>query len=233
MAQLRLRSYHGGLGDELQFSTFAETLTNMGHEVFLLKDCPQVLPIRNPEIRHFLYAGHPFIKGELDGPWDIGDNRTYQNTQGDFIKNWEVAFDLPPVNSLPKIYYEPKRLERITGLIELSAISLEYNRDEVAKTAMRLIRESGMPFKQIVSGQQANNILLPLPQVRVSNLYEISDCIFSCKAFISLSSGLHSLAAAIRRKTEFEQMCLLPANKHDAFMASKLFIYPGVEYFAV
>lgn len=234
MGQVRIRSFHGGLGDELQFSTFAETLTNMGHEVYLLKDNARVLPIRNEGIKHFLVAHNPFIKGELAGAWDYGDNREYRNTQGDFIKNWEMAFDLPPENSLPKIYYEPNKLLSIKGLVELSSISLTYDREEVIKKVQALIKEAGIPFKQLISAHQSNPITIPgIPIVQAGNLYEVSDCIFSCSQFISLSSGSHSLAAAIRRKTDFKQVCLLPEEKAKAFLASKLFIYPGVDYIAI
>ncbi len=234
MAQVRIRSYHGGLGDELQFSTFAETLTELGHDVYLLKESDKVLPFRNEGIKHFVYAHNPFIKGELSGEWDYGDNRPYRNTEKDFIKNWEVAFDLPAVNSLPKIYYEPYKLLGIKGLIELSSISLQYDRVNVIRNVEKIIEHCNMPFKQLVSPNQSNPIIIPgIPIVTANNIYEMSDCINSCKAFISLSSGSHSLAAAIRRKVEFKQFCLLPADKYKDFMASKLFIYSGVEYFQV
>ncbi len=234
MAQVRIRSFHGGLGDELQFSTFAEALTKQGHEVFLLKDNDKVHPIRNEGIKHFLYAHNPFIKGELAGNWDFGDNREYRNTQDDFIKNWEAGFDLPPENSLPKIYYEPNKLLSIKGLVELSSISLAYDRDEVIRKVQAVIKESGIPFKQLISSNQSNPIVIPgLPVIQANNLYEVSDCIFSCSQFLSLSSGSHSLAAAIRRKADFKQICLLPKEKAGAFLASKLFIYPGTDYLSV
>lgn len=234
MAQYRIRSFHGGLGDELQFSTFAESLTKQGNEVFLLKDNPNVHPIRNEGIKHFIYAHNPFIKGELDGNWDFGDNREYRNTQNDFIKNWEATFGLTVENSLPKIYYEPNKLLSIKGLIELSSISLSYNPVDVIRQVQIQIKEAGIPFKQLVSAKQSNPILIPgLPVITANNLYEVSDCIFSCSRFISLSSGAHSLAAAIRRKADFKQTCLLPKEKAEAFLASKLFIYPDVEYIAV
>lgn len=229
MAIYRIRSYHGGLGDELQFSTFPEYLTELGHEVYLLIDSTEVQPFRNEGIKEFIYGNNPFIKGEFTGKWDIGDNLVYENSQDDFIKNWEKLFSLEPQNSLPKIYYKPNKLVGIDGLIELSAISFKYDSDIVIKKVQELIK--GKEFVQLVSTHQSNPIIVPhVPIIEVANLNELSDCIFSCNTFISLSSGSHSLAAAIRRKTEIKQVCFLPSEKYDATMERKLFIYPGVEY---
>ena len=230
----RIRSYHGGLGDELQFSTFPELFTACGYEVHLLKDSNEVLPFRNFGIKQFVWGRNPYIKAESSGDWRLGDKPglVYKNTENDFIKNWEKMFGLEPQNSLPKIYYSPKLIKGVEGLIDTSALSLKYNSERVIEIVQFLVRTSGMNFKQIVSDHQANNIDIPgMEKIRFRGLYEAYDALCSCNEFISLSSGLHSVAAAARRQNQnMVHHCILPDSDYAWTMETKKFVYPGIKY---
>lgn len=229
----RLRSYHGGLGDELQFSTLPEMLTKAGHEVYLLVNSNEVQPLRNKEIKRLVWLDNPYIKGEIEGEWNLGDMpNLYQNTEGDFIKNWEKAFGLQSENSLPKIYYEPGYLTPQEGLIELGAISLKYNPERVIEIVQDIVSNSCFKFKQIISDNQPNNIVIPnVEKIEFSGLTNIYSALCNCKCFISLSSGLQSVAAAARRvNPKMKQYTIHPEKDSEWILKSRLFVYPGVSY---
>lgn len=223
-----IASYHNGLGDCLQHSTLPERLSNYGHKVRLYTGS-DVMPFRNPEIRKLVWDMNPFVKGESKTGWNLGDvpERPYVNNHNDFIKNWESIFGLKPENSLPKIYYKPKR-RNIEGVIELSAISLKYESEKVIKSVERLLEKKS--YVQIVSDHQDCVIPINVPQLKVKSLFEVCDLIYSCSHLITLNSGVHSLAAAIRRMSDFKQDCLLPEKDYGWIMESKKFIYPEIKY---
>ena len=238
MATFNISSYFNGLGDCLQFSTLPEELAKLGHEVRLYTG-PEVQPFRNAEICKFVWGHNPYVKGESKENWNCGDipGKPYQNTTGSFIRNWEDFMGIEPKNDLPKIYYTPKlHLEPTAyGIIELSGISMkdEYKAEEVLRCAERIIeKHPSVQFYTLTTKHRSNPIQVHgLPNLNGYNLEDISDKIYNAKVFISLSSGLHSLAAAIQRiNPYFSQYCILPASKYDFFMNSKLFIYPNVIY---
>lgn len=253
----RLSSYHQGLGDCLQFSTLPKMLTEAGHEVYLLDDPQQeqVKPFRNPEIKEFVWGHNPYIKGSLGGEWNAGDvpdwvtigglniktnKHSYSNTTGDFIKNWEKLHGLTPKNSFPKIYYKPKIVPNIEGVVELSSISLKYN-TQLVKTLVRQIISQfpGLHFKQIVSENQHGRITVPnigtsnvyAEEYKVNGLFDLFDVIGSCKVFISLNSGSHSMAAAAREYNKTMLVyCILPESDWGWIMEQKKFVYPSFTY---
>lgn len=241
----RLRSYHGGLGDELQFSTLPEMLSLAGHEVYLLKDPEgkQVLPFRNPEIKQLVWDTNPYIKGELEGEWNLGDipGVPYRDTTGQFIRNWEQAFspvqrispngDFWYYNVLPKIYFEPKRwLAPPQCLIELSAISLKYNSERVRE----YVTKKAAPYKnvgvaQLVTPNQKNHIHIPgIEEIHASSLKEVYSLLCSVGSLITLNSGVHALSAAAKRYNDRLQVeCLLPENDYTWIVDSTKFIFPS------
>jgi len=239
-----IRGYFGGLGDQLQFSCMPEYLSSLGHQVKLYVG-PDVMSFRNQAIKDFVWGYNPFIYPEgkekplcesAFGPWNMGDvpNLPYINTTGAFISNWEAMHGLEPKNVLPKIYYTPKTFEltKQDGLIELSGISMKYNPESVKAQVRKIIANSNINWRQVVSDYQSNYIELPeIPKVKVSSLEELSDLIHNCKSLITLNSGVHSLAAAIQR---FGNVCshysLIPEKEYEAVMANKKFIYPNIIY---
>lgn len=228
--KFNLKAYHGGLGDCLQFSTLPEMLTKAGHSVYLCKDAAY----RHPAINDFVWGMNPYILGESAGEWNCGDtpSRGYGNRHNDFIMNWESLHGLNPVNSLPKIYYQPKALSGIDGIIELSALSLKYNRDAVIAITQDIIAKSNKNFKQLVSPNQSNNIIIPgIETITSSGLEETTDIIHNCKILVTLNSGVHALAAAVQRFGNVpDHHCFLPAKDYGWIMESKKFIFPNINY---
>lgn len=237
----RIRSYHGGLGDELMLTTLPEKLTKNGHRVCLLSSkSTEVLPFRNLGIRNFVWGTNPFVdmgennEGE-DGVWNCGDlPNLYSNTHGTFIKNIEFSIGLPPTNNYPKIYYKPNKIFRApVALVELSGISLKYERWEV-EILVRKIR-SAFPqhiFYQLKTPAQSNNMRVgEIPEYECNSLFEIYDVLCACKILVTLNSGIHSLAAAAREHNPTcLHYCLIPQADKDWIIESRKFLYPGINY---
>lgn len=234
MAIYNIRGYHGGVGDQIQFSTLPQLLVEQGHTVNLYTG-PDVLPFRNPEIKD-LWARNPYISGESKTDWNCGDipGLPYKNTTGSFIKNWEVAFGLPPTNDLPIIYHTPTKIPAIYGVIELSAQTLRYRKDDVEDAVYSIMRHADIPFVQLVNPHQANPIILPnVQQMPLNGIFHAFDIFASCQCLITLNSGLHSVGAAVRRVHDFTQHCLIPNRDWHWIMSDKKFIFDGIKYHPV
>lgn len=70
MNNVILSAYHGGLGDNLQFSTLPEEFfKQQGRETYIWSRSK----FRNPEIYDLVWGNNPYIKGIKDGEWNAGD----------------------------------------------------------------------------------------------------------------------------------------------------------------
>lgn len=226
-----ISSYFNGLGDTIQFSSLPELLAKQGHTVNLYTG-PDVLPFRNPEIKE-LWKRNPYISGESRENWNLGDipGVPYKNATGSFIKNWEVAFGLPPTNDLPIIYHTPTIIPNIYGVIELSSQTLQYNPEQVRQAVKQITRQYPFPFIELTSPHQKNFIpchdTTPYP---LKGIFHAFDIFASCKCLITLNSGLHSVAAAVRRIHTFDHHCLIPNKDWEWIMSDKKFIFEGINY---
>ena len=74
---------------------------------------------------------NPYISGRKEGSWNAGDTPeiSYYNILGNTILNWEKFHGLNPVNTLPKIYYEPKKYIELKNnfIVDFSSISITYD----------------------------------------------------------------------------------------------------------
>jgi len=238
--EIGIKAYHWALGDSIQFSTLPESFSKMGYDVYLISDAP----FKNQEIKDLVWLSNPYIKGEKQIDWEIGDTpgRAYENKLDNFIKNWEVAHGLEPLNDFPKIYYTPNKIEGIDVIIDISAQSVTYNTELLVEKIKEYVKLK-FPYSkcQLVTSKKfpvKNNFGFDL--IEVEGLRHYVDVINSCNAFISCSSGGHSLAASIRHlNKKFKQVCFIPEKietdsayrpTYDYLMETKLFIYPLVEY---
>jgi hypothetical protein len=109
MSDVILKSYFGGLGDSLQFSTLPEEFyKQQGRETYIQDGAN----FRNKEIYDLVWGMNPYVKGIKSGQWNAGDTPEIkvENHTGNWISNWEYLHGLEPKNIRPKIYYEPKKL---------------------------------------------------------------------------------------------------------------------------
>lgn len=243
MNEVAIKAWHGGLGDSLQFSTLPEIFSDLGYDVYLAHDTT----FRNDEIKELVWDMNPYIKGQKNVKWTLGDTpgRVYENLHGEFIKNWEALHGIEPVNIFPKIYYQPNRVDNIDGLIDIASISVKYDVDELVRSIKKYINEyhSGSNFK-IVS-----NKFYPIKNhydfeiMEVDNLKHYVDLINSCNVFISAFSGQLPLAASIRHiNTHFKHVCFIPEHNHgvpyvnsnetlyENISRRKFFMFPMVDY---
>lgn len=236
-----LRSYHGGLGDELQFSHLPELLVKAGHEVHLYAG-DDVLPFRNPEIRELLYDRNPHITPAPEGMphvWNLGDTPATPYVPGpdSFIKSWSRSLGFDFAAHFPKVYYKPNRVAvGGYGLIDLSSKTLQYDTAAVITTAKRLVDPHTGYF--IVNSPHQTNRIKFFPaghegvssEVYVENIYQLIDLIFSCRHLITLNSGTHALAAAYTHGKYLQHDSILPKKESEWILRDKKFIFPGVKY---
>lgn len=235
-----LRSYHGGLGDELQFSHLPERLVTAGHQVHLYTG-NDVLPFRNPEIKELLYDRNPYITPappDIPMIWNLGDipGHPYVPDGKSFIKSWSqsLGFDFP--DHFPKVYYKPNRTSvRGYGLIDLSSKTLQYNTADVIATAKSLLDPNTGYF--VVNNKHQENRIKFYPaghegvssEAEVENIYQLIDLLFNCRHLITLNSGTHALAAAYTHG-HAQHECILPKKESEWILRDKKFIFPGVKY---
>ena len=108
MDDVILSAYHGGLGDNLQFSTLPEEFhKQQGRDTYIWSQAN----FRNQEIYDLVWGCNPYIKGIKDGTWTAGDTPEigHKTLVSDCISNWEALHGLEPTNKYPKIYYEPEK----------------------------------------------------------------------------------------------------------------------------
>ena len=231
-----IKSYFGGLGDTLQFSTLPEMFYEKGDEVFLTDDAP----FRNKNTRSLIWDLNPYVKGQLNTPWTLGDipNRIYENKCNDFIKNWEHIHGLEPRNSFPKIYYIPKNdISNIETLVDLGSITVPYDVDKVVK----YIKNNFLNIKLIINPNSPTDNF-GFETIHIDSLKDYVDLINCCKTVISLNSGPHMLAGSIRHINKtFRQICIMSSHSYyntseswfDYQMRTKFFVLPLVNYIKI
>ncbi len=136
-----------------------------------------------------------------------------------------------PQNTLPKVYREPKPVFGVDAVIELSSITLKYDGESVLKTVYSILHSSEYKFNQIITPYQSGVINANVPNLGLENLFDIYNVLCSCKVFISLNSGSHSVAAAaMRHNPTMLHYCILPAKDYDWITKDAKFIFPGIQY---
>ena len=247
-----LRSYHGGLGDELQFSHLPERLVKQGHHVHLYTG-PDVMPFRNPEIQDLLYTRNPYITpAPADTPqvWNLGDipgkpyslRPTGSGAVADsFIKSWSQTLGFDFSDHFPKVYYKANPVSvKGYGLIDLSSKTLQYDTAAVIETCKRLVNLDSPHCDGyfIVNSPHQSNRIKFFPaghegistEVDIENIYQLIDLIFSCRHLITLNSGTHALAAAYTHGRYLQHDSILPKKESEWILRDKKFIFPGVKY---
>jgi hypothetical protein len=212
----------------------------MGYDVYLVSDSN----FRNQEIKELVWEGNPYIKGEKSIDWKLGDipGRIYENKVDNFIKNWEIIHGVKAINDFPKIYYQPKKIDDIDVIIDISAQSTHYdNKILIGNIKKYLTLNYPCSEYRLISSK-----IYPISDsfgftvMEIENLKHYVDVINSCNVFISGSSGSHSLAASIRHiNKEFKQICFIPeisnsdTTNYSYFTKTKHFIYPLVDYIKI
>lgn len=249
MSDIIIAAYHGGLGDNLQFSTLPELYTAQGHDVYLWSKSY----FRNNDIKELVWGHNPFIKGERDGLWNAGDcpGTVLKNVAGNAISNWEAGHGLPITYKFPKIYYSPKIDSEFkdTVLVDLSSISVKYDQDKL-KSKYNEVKEKypGKRFVELQFGTPINQYQRGIQiahngyhgkygageelQIVVHNIFSYYDLISSAAGFITCHSGSSALASASQfcHNPNLVTTTITTKQNYDLESSRGAFIFENIDY---
>ena len=252
MSDVLLGSYFGGLGDTLQFSTLPEEFSKQqGRDTYIVSETT----FRNKEIYDLVWGCNPYVKGVKDGRRTAGDTPeiNFVNPNGYYssITNWEYLHGLEPTNSLPKIYYEPKKLEGYedTILVDLSSISLKHNGDKSsfppAYDEKEVLTEYNKlryfnPKKKFAKvnfsqdlGTNSFNFNSDLT-ITVDSIFHYCDLMNSVYGILGLYSGQSALSAAIiEYNPDLLSMCLISEAVYKKHCKQSGFIFENLKYIII
>ena len=237
MDDLILSAYHGGLGDNLQFSTLPEEFhKQQGRDTYIWSQAS----FRNSEIYDLVWGCNPYIKGIKEGDWSAGDTPDrHRVIESDCISNWEALHGLKPTNKYPKIYYEPEKISSFDNviLVDLSSISITYDEEKILKLydAVRKTHE-GMVFLEVEFTNKIKGATIIEPDVtgvvEIESIFTYVDLMYSSFGVISLHSGQNHLAAAIKNQynNDLEVYCLMDEYEYQRQKDKSIFVFDNVNY---
>ena len=237
MDDVILAAFHGGLGDNLQFSTLPEEFhKQQGRDTYISSQAS----FRNQEIYDLIWGCNPYIKGIKDGDWSAGDTPDrHRVIESNCISNWEELHGLKPTNKYPKIYYEPEKVSSFDNviLVDLSSISITYDAEKILKLydAVKKTHE-GMVFLSVEFTNKIKGATIIEPDVtgvvEIESIFTYVDLMYSSFGVISLHSGQNHLAAAIKNQynNDLEVYCLMDEYEYQRQKDKSIFVFDNVNY---
>ena len=240
MSDVILSAYHGGLGDNLQFSTLPEQFYKQQGRKTYIRDGAT---FRNEGIYQLVWEFNPYVKGIKEGDWNAGDipEIEYSNVAGNCISNWEKLHGLEPVNKYPKIYYVPKTSLDYSDvyLVDFTSISINYDKEKLINKLKQIQDE--YPDKQFVEvtfsqdlsgGGNYNQYGVNLERLVIDNIFQYYDIICSCSGLVALSSGAsHLSSAAMEHNKTLNSICLMDETWYNHHVdRGNLFIFDNINY---
>lgn len=195
-----------GLGDSLSYSTLPEELTRQrGYEVWIK---PPFLPWRNPEVRA-LWERNPYVAGFTDDPgngfarWEHREPRSYRS----WILGMENEYGCLPTNEWPRLYGPPPKIlseMRRQVFIDPRSSSQAFPAHVIEQYVKNVGYQLGFdPSRVFVvespySAVNGADALADNPRWRVSGIDEYTSVVASCAIFLTVESGGHMLASAVK-----------------------------------
>ena len=237
MSDVILAAFHGGLGDNLQFSTLPEEFhKQQGRDTYVWSQAS----FRNQEIYDLVWGHNPYVKGIKDGDWSAGDTPDrHRVIESNCISNWEALHGLKPTNKYPKIYYEPEKISSFDNviLVDLSSISITYDSDKILKLydAVKKTHE-GMVFLSVEFTNKIKGATIIEPDVtgvvEIESIFTYVDLMYSSFGVVSLHSGQNHLASAIKNQynNDLEVYCLMDDVEYVRQKTIGIFVFDNVTY---
>lgn len=239
MNDVILAAYHGGLGDNLQFTTLPEEFyKQQGKETYIWDQAT----FRNPEIYELLWKHNPYIKGIKSGEWMAGDTPQiqYSNVAGNPISNWEQLHGLQPKNKYPKIYYEPEKHTEMNDvfLVDFTSISIDYDSEKL-QTAFEGVKKNfsdkkfiSVCFNNMITSDKLNVYDFGFDgYIEVENIFRYCDLISSVYGLVALSSGASHLSSALKQyHPDLVSLCIMDKVWYNHHLNRGLFLFDNVEY---
>lgn len=228
-----------GLGDHLQHSTLPRLYHSIGKKVYISNKCKY----RNKEIMELVWKANPYVSGFSDLEPNAGMNcREIQYKAVILWKpttvsltNIEAAHGFTRKEPRPEIYYKPKNDSKLSNYCVVDASACTAAAGYTKEIVLGLVKER---FGKDVLYIKSRRLSLKdtedfstkdFDTHYVDSIYQYCDAIGSCKQFVSLMSGGHSLSQAIRKT---ENYCIIPRKLFDIHKEKGLFINDAaVTYF--
>ena len=240
MEDVIIGAWHGGLGDNIQFSTLPEEFyKQQGRDTYLLDGSN----FRNKGIYELVWGTNPYIKGIKVGKRNAGDipEIEYSNVAGTCIANWEKLHGLEPVNKYPKIYYKPETHLGYSDvyLVDFTSISIDYDIEKLINKLKKI--QSDYPDKKFVEvtfsedlsgGGKYNQYGVDLEKLVIGDIFEYYNIICSTSGIVALSSGAsHMSSAAMEHNKKLNSICLMDDKWYNYHVdKGNLFIFDNIEY---
>ena len=238
MDDVILSAFHGGLGDNLQFSTLPEEFhKQQGRDTYIWSKAS----FRNQEIYDLVWGCNPYIKGVKDGTWTAGDTPEigHKTLISDCIMNWEALHGLEPTNRYPKIYYEPKKIHGFddTLLVDLSSISITYDSEQILELYDTIKKiHNDMKFFGVEFTNKIKDATIIEPDVDntilIEDIFTYVDLMYSSFGVVSLHSGQNHLASAIKNQynKDLKVYCLMDDVEYVRQKKKGIFVFDNVTY---
>ena len=242
MSDVFLKAWHGGLGDALQFSTLPEEFyKQQGRTTYIVEDAP----FRNPEIYDLVWDKNPYVHGKKAGVWNAGDLAEIPYQQlcmdgkgtGNMISNWELFHGLKPVNTHPKIYYEPEIHDGFKDvfIVDYSSTTIDYDQNELKRILEDTKKE--YPDKRFLSvdfvkSVSSNSYDIDYDgYVEVESIFRYCDLIASSYGILTLSSGASHMSSAIKDYSpDLKSICVMSKKWYNYHKERGLFFFDNVDY---
>jgi len=204
----------GGLGDNLSHSSIPEICNDLNIDCYLSNQnvC------RNQEIYDFVWGKNPYIKGKRDSTdmsWLDQPIQQQNNRDWNEMRNNQSRYGLDSQCHYPKIYYQPKLIPELTdsSIFDLSTFSfynyyydptIPFNINNINNCIQHIIEKYNMEnITNIV--HSATYTKTPRPPIlnttekyNINTLEHYCDVMFSCKNYISVTSGQSVLASTVK-----------------------------------
>jgi|TARA_R100000008_G_C3561565_1_gene156527 hypothetical protein len=242
MSDVFLKAWHGGLGDALQFSTLPEEFyKQQGRKTYIVEDAP----FRNPEIYDLVWDKNPYVHGKKAGVWNAGDLAEIPYQQlcmdgkgtGNMISNWELFHGLKPVNTHPKIYYEPEIHDGFKDvfIVDYTSTTIDYDQNELKRILEDTKKE--YPDKRFLSvdfvkSVSSNSYDIDYDgYVEVESIFRYCDLIASSYGILTLSSGASHMSSAIKDYSpDLKSICVMSKKWYNYHKERGLFFFDNVDY---
>ena len=242
MSDVFLKAWHGGLGDALQFSTLPEEFyKQQGRKTYIVEDAP----FRNPEIYDLVWDKNPYVHGKKAGVWNAGDLAEIPYQQlcmdgkgtGNMISNWELFHGLKPVNTHPKIYYEPEIHDGFKDvfIVDYSSTTIDYDQNELKRILEDTKKE--YPDKRFLSvdfvkSVSSNSYDIDYDgYVEVESIFRYCDLIASSYGILTLSSGASHMSSAIKDYSpDLKSICVMSKKWYNYHKERGLFFFDNIDY---
>ena len=242
MSDVYLKAWHGGLGDALQFSTLPEEFyKQQGRKTYIVEDAP----FRNPEIYDLVWDKNPYVHGKKAGVWNAGDLAKIPYQQlcmdgkgtGNMISNWELFHGLEPVNTHPKIYYEPEMHDGFKDvfIVDYTSTTIDYDQNELKRILEDTKKE--YPDKRFLSvdfikSVSSNSYDIGYDgYVEVESIFRYCDLIASSYGILTLSSGASHMSSAIKDYSpDLKSICVMSKKWYNYHKERGLFFFDNVDY---